>query len=179
MTTKGFGKFCPICKHKNEAGALICEHCGASLEKTPTEPTTTRQVDDQLGISAGFGERIAEELSLPGEGVAVYLYGSTTPIAIRTDREFVIGRAVQGKPAPLVDLSEFDGFAMGVSRQHVTIRPTKAGYDVTDLDSSNGTWLNELRLIPNRPYPLPNRSVLRLGLIRLIVLYQPPGGADK
>jgi predicted amidophosphoribosyltransferase len=39
------GKFCPVCKHKNQPGAIICSTCGSPLEFSREEPSTTRPVN--------------------------------------------------------------------------------------------------------------------------------------
>lgn len=52
------------------------------------------------------------------------------------------------------------------------IRRTELGYDVIDLSSSNGTWINDERLTPNRPHPLVSGSQLRLARMRLFVLFR-------
>ena len=62
---------------------------------------------------------------------------------------------------------------MGLSRRHVVIRRTDEGYQLLDLGSVNGTWLEEERLVPHQLYPLPSGSHLRLGRMRLLVLYRP------
>jgi pSer/pThr/pTyr-binding forkhead associated (FHA) protein len=41
-----------------------------------------------------------------------------------------------------------------------------------DLSSTNGTWLNDERLIPHKPYPLTSGSQLRLGRMRFVILFR-------
>jgi len=53
------------------------------------------------------------------------------------------------------------------------IRRTEHGYEVIDLSSRNGTWLNDDQLVPDKPYPLASGSQLRLAKMRLFVLYRP------
>ena len=65
------------------------------------------------------------------------------------------------------------GYSLGVSRRHVLVRRKDEGYEIRDLGSVNGTWLNEERLVPYQSYPLPSGSHLRLGRMRILVLYQP------
>ena len=57
--------------------------------------------------------------------------------------------------------------------QHAVIHWTEHGYEMLDLGSANGTWLNEERLVPHKYYPLASGSHLRLGSMRLFVLYHP------
>jgi pSer/pThr/pTyr-binding forkhead associated (FHA) protein len=73
----------------------------------------------------------------------------------------------------MLDLAPVGGYSRGVSRRHVFIKRTEQGYEVIDLGSVNGTWLNGQRLVPHKSYPLASRSHLRLGSMRLFVIYRP------
>jgi pSer/pThr/pTyr-binding forkhead associated (FHA) protein len=52
-----------------------------------------------------------------------------------------------------------------ISRQHdqVTYEATSRTYFITDLNSSNGTRLNEQRLAPGQPVQLTRGAVIGLG----------------
>jgi hypothetical protein len=114
-----------------------------------------------------------DESLIPVEGISFYVMRLSKPIVVRSDRDFFIGRDVDEDIwRPLVDLGELDGYAMGVSRRHAMIRPVERGYEVIDLFSTNGTWLDDRRLIPNKPYPLIPGAQLRLGQERLLVIYR-------
>lgn len=49
-----------------------------------------------------------------------------------------------------------------ISRVHCKITVTNNQYAVTDLQSSNGTYVNRQKLLPNKPYPLKNGDIVRL-----------------
>jgi len=51
----------------------------------------------------------------------------------------------------------------GVSRRHIELSTGPSGLVVTDLDSANGTYLNGVRLLPNRPTRLEAGYVLQVG----------------
>lgn len=57
--------------------------------------------------------------------------------------------------------------ADGISRYHTRIICTPAACTVTDLESTNGTFLNQVRLAPNTPQPLRNGDTLRIGAYAL------------
>jgi hypothetical protein len=114
---------------------------------------------------------------MPSSGIAVYFVGESKPITTLDMDDFVLGRQVTGASDDIVDLSQYGGLEMGVSRRHVWIRKTVIGYELVDLNSTNGTWLNEKRLVPNKSYPLNSGDQIRLGQMLLIVLFQTPGGA--
>lgn len=178
MSTEANIKFCPVCKQGNHATALVCIYCGASLEKHPTDPMTTRQVQEQSDVPAEIRDLFAEDLDVPAQGLALFIPGHMVPVAVRTENEFVLGRAVKdtANTEPLVDLTAFDGYAMGVSRRHALIRSTDSGYALIDLQSSNGTWLDARRVVPDRPYPLPSGTAVYLGRLKLLVLYRSRSG---
>jgi pSer/pThr/pTyr-binding forkhead associated (FHA) protein len=50
----------------------------------------------------------------------------------------------------------------GVSRQHASIQGDAEGYSITDLDSLNGTFVNDQRL-GKEPYRLRNWDRIQLG----------------
>lgn len=49
-----------------------------------------------------------------------------------------------------------------LSRRHARLRPTAEGLWIEDLSSTNGTFVNETRLIPHRPTLLTESGRLRL-----------------
>jgi CheY-like chemotaxis protein len=55
-----------------------------------------------------------------------------------------------------------------VSRCHAQIVMSNETYWLTDLGSSNGTFLNDKPLVPHTPYPLGNDDSIRIGVFHLI-----------
>jgi pSer/pThr/pTyr-binding forkhead associated (FHA) protein len=166
-------KICPICKNKNEQEAAICRHCVAPLNTESRLRATTRNTEIKLNYSEKFEEINVDEKIIPASGIAVYFAGTTKAVEILTEKEFVIGRRViENTSESFLDLSDFDGFKMGLSRRHAMIRRTESEYEIIDLSSTNGTWLNDKRLVPYTPYPLPSGSQLRLSRIRLYIFHR-------
>jgi HD-GYP domain-containing protein (c-di-GMP phosphodiesterase class II) len=56
-----------------------------------------------------------------------------------------------------------------VSRRHAEVRLSDAGWVVTDLDSTNGTYVNGQRLSPGGEHPLHARDIVQFGKIALMV----------
>lgn len=165
-----FEKFCPICHNKNETDAIVCIHCGTSLGEN--KYTTIKNAKIKINYSKKPNDLQVSEAIIPSNGIAVYFAETTKPFVIRTDNEFIVGRRVIETSESLLDLSDFDGFRMGLSRRHAMIRQTESGYEIIDLSSTNGTWLNDERLVPYTPYPLTSGARLRLSRIRLFVFYR-------
>ena len=166
-------KICPECKYENEQNAAVCRHCGTSLISNKYADETPKEPDITVFFSEKSEETHIDEPVIPGDGIAIYYMGTNQPIAIRTDEEFVIGRQPGETSESMIDLSDMDGFSFGMSRRHAKIRRTQTGYEVIDLSSTNGTWMNDKRLVPNKAYPLVSGAMLRLGRIRLLFFFSP------
>jgi hypothetical protein len=93
-------------------------------------------------------------------------------VAMLEEKAFILGRAsaeIKTKE-PLVDLTSL-GVDYGVSRTHALFLKTKDGYQITDLDSSNGTWIENERLVPQRPYAVESGNRIRMGRLNMLVFY--------
>ncbi len=179
MDTQTFRKFCPVCKFDNDANANFCEHCGIPLIHYSTEAVTTRRVEDPFELTDEIREQVTKAYVPPSKCLSLFLLNMGEPIALRTEEEFVLGRVLELTSEPIVDLTEFDGFAMGVSRRHALIRAAGEKYMLTDLNSSNGTWLNGHRLVSTKSYDLPSGAVIQLGRMKLVVSYLSPPQKTK
>jgi len=173
-------KFCPVCKNKNEPKALVCIHCGSPLEESYPGPTITSLSPEASvdGAVVHAGVPVNDE-QIPADGVAIYVAGIDKPVYVRIENEMVFGRKVQETNEALLDLSELGGFQMGISRRHAMIRRAGTGYELIDLSSTNGTWMNNERLIPDKPYPLAIKSQVRLGRMRMIIIHRPSNEGNK
>ena len=166
---------CPNCKERNELDAIVCRFCGAALENPFMDPGIETQKTD-MGVSESSKDWSIDESAVPVMGIAVYMEGEFKPVYVDSKGEFVIGRrtgTTASTPEGILDLSPLGGYARGISRRHAVIRGTEHGYEIIDLGSVNGTWLNDTRLVPHKYYPLASGSHFRLGSMRLFVLYQP------
>src|ERR1700690_371001 len=166
-------KFCPSCKLRNRADASICEHCGKSFESTPHKNSTSRDAEWVTKyLNEGPEEKI-ERVSkkAPAEGIAIYMLDQSQPIEIRPEDEFSIGRITEETEEKVGGLSPYNAFDLGVSRRHLMIRRAGKGYNAIDLFSKNGTWVNEVSLVPQSPFPLKSGSQIRLGKMRIFIVF--------
>ena len=164
-------QFCPACKFKNDLTATVCVYCGASLENIRKGENTTRRVNEETKIISVQQEGGIGKGPISPSGIAIYAEDGLLA-GIREEKEFFLGRKVEETEDVLFDLIPFGAFQQGVSRRHAIIRQAKHGYyEVVDLNSTNGTYIDGKRLVSNRPYLLPSASRLSLGRMRLFVLY--------
>jgi pSer/pThr/pTyr-binding forkhead associated (FHA) protein len=62
-----------------------------------------------------------------------------------------------------IDLTPFNAGELGVSRRHARLQREQGTLRITDLNSLNGTFVNQQRLASGIPQLLRDRSVLQLG----------------
>ena len=167
------GKFCPICKHKNARTATVCAYCGALLEENLTNAVAiTEETGGQTQVSTENVGSFIDTALIPEGGIAIYIIGATKSLYLQLDTELIIGRNTGKSSETFLDLFGVDAFNLGLSRRHAMIRRAESGFEVIDLSSTNGSWLNAERLIPNRPYSLASGSQLRFAHMRLFVMHR-------
>lgn len=174
-------KFCPVCKNKNNRDAIVCIHCGASFEYQRSDSmSTTRNADISGMVPEGITESPIDNALIPEDGIAIYVAGTSKPVYLIFKDELVFGRkAEEPFEGDLLDLTALGGYQMGISRRHAVIRKMEKGYELTDLGSTNGSWLNNERLAPFKPYALASGSQLRFGRMQLLILYHPVSKKKK
>jgi pSer/pThr/pTyr-binding forkhead associated (FHA) protein len=95
--------------------------------------------------------------------------GKLIPVTDKT--EFTVGRASEGQPiTPDVDLGEFNAFDYGVSRLHIVVRLTGEKLTIMDLGSSNGTFINAVRMPINSEHTVTSADIISLGKFRIQIL---------
>ena len=175
------GSFCPVCKHKNEPDARVCAYCGSPLPEGPDRQPATMRVkhpQEKTKVLPGLTEETLQKtIKPPKEGIAIYVRDYAAPIEIRKEHEFTLGRLLAGDAEQdFVNLKPYGGYENGVSRRHALVRRTADGYEILDLGSTNGTWMNKKRLVPEKPYSLRSGAQISLGRLQIFVIYQQTGG---
>jgi hypothetical protein len=173
-TMLGANIACPKCTMINEPDEVFCTQCG-SLLPTKVEP----EKDDSPTLNVN-------EMSFcdtdPPWGtnyfhadakLCLWPDGQSNIVQVRFISSVVtLGRATDTRSLEHIDLSHVGAKNLGVSRKHVQIQKCPNNtLQVSDLGSANGTFLNGVRLEPNRPYLLRNRSELQLGALVMRVLF--------
>jgi hypothetical protein len=99
--------------------------------------------------------------------------GQILPLGDRT--EFTLGRVSEAQPImPDIDLTPYQAYANGVSRLHAVLKREGKRVFVMDLGSSNGTYLNGVRLTPNLDQTLNHGDMLALGKLKIQILLKNP-----
>jgi FHA domain-containing protein len=180
-------QICPTCGHRNRPGILICDNCGTNLMTGSKSAVGTRDlVHEKEELKAESpGEKLLDTSqfrAIESAGGATFsedmvlrieIEGGTTPMMVYPKNEIIMGRRDPNTGGmPDVDLTSYAGYRMGVSRRHAAIRLQDKELNVSDLGSSNGTFLNGTRLTAHRPYQVRDGDEIRLGQMVLHVYFQ-------
>ena len=173
---------CPNCTHRNRPGVIFCEQCGASL--IGDAPISTRSLAGSKGALNGAAPEVAfADLTahastdiFPKGGVLKIEITGAEPLLLKAKQEIIFGRRDPATGAmPDVDLTPFAGYRMGVSRRHAAIRQSEedeSKLELWDLGSSNGTFVNGMRLQPHRPQRLRDGDEVRFGQMTMRLYFQ-------
>jgi hypothetical protein len=162
---------CPNCRHQEVPGALFCSECGAQLVFSDSSNTTAlpeKQLQNDLPGTAPIQPNMTSTLRAR---IMVHVIDNGKLIPVTDKTEFTVGRASEGQPiTPDVDLGEFNAFDYGVSRLHIVVRLTGEKLTIMDLGSSNGTFINGVRIPINLEQPVSSGDIVSLGKFRIQIL---------
>lgn len=163
--------FCPNCHRKNDAAATVCSYCGSLLASSKSSIQTTANVPTSAESVLAVSPCAGKEIDVPSGGIVLLVEGHPEPIVKESGSSFILGRYGQTavKSSSLVDLMDLGAMELGVSRNHARISYEDNLFVIEDLDSTNGSWLNNMQLHPGRRYPLQNNDRLMLGKLLLWV----------
>jgi pSer/pThr/pTyr-binding forkhead associated (FHA) protein len=180
-------------------GSLFCSECGTDLQtpaaitlgldddlaESPAQPrdsytvnqTTKREMNFDFlpppDIAAVPSSKASARPQAPVRDDIEIVILNTGRRLLCPDRENVIlGRsdAVTGE-MPDIDLTPDDAVELGVSRRHACITFRDGEMFVTDLGSTNRTFINRQLIMRGQPYPVKNGDEIRLGNAILKVIF--------
>lgn len=96
--------------------------------------------------------------------------GTPSILKAPVSETMIIGRKDHAhKIFPEIDLEPFDAQNRGVSRRHAQLLVRDNRVQIEDLDSSNGTFINDQKIAPKVPFRLREGDIVRLGRLELQV----------
>jgi hypothetical protein len=157
---------CLHCGHAYRPGELTCPSCGAFFAAGGR--TNKMAVDGPLALkNSPVGKAMVENRT-----PIIFDIGGVS-IALPIAETLIIGRLSQapGDPQPDVNLNAFDADLQGVSRQHLKLTRRGDLIYMTDLGSSNGTFLNGRPITSHRERILRHGDELCLGYLKIFVRF--------
>ncbi len=159
---------CPLCGRKYPVGALFCPECGVYL--LTGGPLRTEPLPEGVSLPLESPAESPPKRETGAQNLVLQVLTSGRRVVIRSDQEVLVGRLDVGRGIfPQVDLTPDGGLEGGVSRRHARIFFQDSRFYIEDLGSTNGTYLNGVRLDPYSPRPLGDGDELRLGQIAIRV----------
>jgi len=163
---------CPTCQHQEVEGALFCSECGAQLHNMgslATHNIQTSEMRDEAFDAPPPKRRVIAD----SEAMTLQILdgGQLLPLADRN--EFTMGRVSDGQTImPDIDLTPYQAYECGVSRLHAVLKRFQGKVTIMDLGSSNGTYVDGVRLQPENEQPLSHGSIVSLGKLKIQFLLQ-------
>ncbi|HNT76990.1 MAG TPA: FHA domain-containing serine/threonine-protein kinase [Anaerolineae bacterium] len=121
------------------------------------EPKTTPMITTRLSVQPAM------------QGPQLFIATSGVALPIPALDAVQIGRRnPAASQSPDLDLEPFGAGSAGVSRQHARLLHQAEGWFLEDLQSTNGSYVNEVRLLPRRPVKLRSGDLVRFGQMTLV-----------
>jgi serine/threonine protein kinase len=109
----------------------------------------------------------------PTAGPHLVVTGTGATLHLPHQGEVLIGRAdPHVTPQPGVDLGPHGGSQAGVSRRHARLLYSPEGWLLEDLRSTNGTFLNNMPVLPGQPVRVCTGDIIRCSQLTLIFYEQ-------
>jgi hypothetical protein len=158
---------CSVCGLVNRPGELSCSRCGSLLVAPGTTTKKLGAAEEPPKQNWPTGDVIVTDQ----EPIQLEIDGADVEVPVA--EIITIGRAsdIDNEERPDVDLADFGAGEKGVSRKHIKIKRKNILVYVADLGSTNGTYLNGRRLIPNAERLLRNGDELQLGRLKVKVKF--------
>ncbi len=168
MTDGAEKLICPSCGADNLPGTLFCVQCGTYLPSGG--PLRTEPLLEQESPRSRPWVRQEDVERSKALSIELEVLNSGRKVLLSADSEILLGRldAAHGV-FPEMDFTADGGLEHGVSRRHARIYTRDGECYIEDLDSTNGTYLNEERLTSYLPYKFKSNDALTIGTMRLKV----------
>jgi pSer/pThr/pTyr-binding forkhead associated (FHA) protein len=157
---------CGACGHHNPLGANYCSSCGTGLTDRADEHTTMAIPAEEF--PAVDEANVFDEAELPaGTGMLLVRRGPNAGSRYVLDHPVTtLGR----HPDSRVFLDDIT-----VSRRHAEIRRTAGGYELVDVGSLNGTYLNRERVDQGS---LQDGDLIQVGKFKLMFVASDIGRTE-
>jgi len=151
-------KICPYCNDPECENPMFC----AAYE--PDAALRTVAMHDMEALDLPVQDMWGNALFSQHRLLLLQIAGVTASLVLHPNERILLGRMNErASEEHVLDLTAYEGHLKGVSRIHAAI--AHAGHTLTlaDLGSTNGTFINEQRLIPHQPRILRDGDTIRLG----------------
>ena len=159
-------------RHGNEAaGGSISTDASPTQQITAASPSPAETYPLKRVPRTRPSRSRGDCLLTPSTSLIIQFFPSGVCVSLPLKSAVVLGRAATGGVHDTLNLAQFNGERHGVSRQHCLLKRRGARLVIADLGSTNGTYLNERRLIPHREYVVADGDHIILGTLHVSVFF--------
>lgn len=135
--------------------------------------TYLRRVREEATQDADTEQRLEESEIAAKHEVVLVVRGMVERLHLEEEKTYILGRTdLKSRSIPDIDLTPYGALDRGVSREHATIHLKDKHIYITDLESTNGTFVAGERLAPNEPQILHRGDSLLLGRLAIQVMFR-------
>ena len=160
---------CPECNAVVAPSQTRCDRCGCPV--TPLHQAAAALPIDRAPTPWPV-EPQGHDVLKPHASVILQFLPSGFCMTLPLHKPLLLGRElILDMEGDVLDLSAYNAVQHGVSRHHCQLYRRGVQLVVTDLGSTNGTFLNGDELLPHRDYVVAHNDKLILGTLHLIVSF--------
>jgi pSer/pThr/pTyr-binding forkhead associated (FHA) protein len=175
---------CPFCHVTHVINTIFCDECGQFIgesgeivtEKFPTaeedgQPVRWKNPRDTMKINFSDDPE-GQEGGQAYPVICLDIGPGKREVRVQLDRPVHIGRLdATNNVFPEIDLSSESSLTSAVSRRHARMFLRDNIVMIEDLDSLNGTYINNERLPPFLPVNIADGDTLKLGSLEIGVMF--------
>lgn len=145
----------------------------APFRRDPNQPETAVLSKNQVIRHANRAKAAHGTVSFGQHEIILVIRGMVERLMISEDKTVLLGRGdPQSRFNPEVDLTPYGALDRGVSREHARLHVEDGRLYVTDLGSTNGTFLGAKKLKPNEATLIGKGDELLLGRLSVQVMFR-------
>jgi len=136
------------------------------------QESTTKHLGDIVIEEAAEPSSILFESNQPPWRIELNILNVNVQIVFDFQDSVILGRSYPDpRPFNGIDLSPFDAYQCGISRNHVVLMLEQGNVLIRDLKSMNGTALNGKRLKPDHKYVIKSGDLIHLAKLKLRIRF--------
>lgn len=134
---------------------------------------------DTAKLTPAESSNLMEPTFFPDGASLLLRIGGNKIVVGALKNDVLLGRFSKESPevdnVQRINLAYYSGYRTGISRVHALIRRTANNtVNLIDMDSVNGTFVNEERLEPFKAHPLKDGDLVRLAYLNIKVYFLVP-----
>lgn len=159
--------------HKDTGSSAPATPIASPFNRDPNKPDTAVLASNQMQRRIGQAKGAHGTVSFGQHEIILVIRGMVERLMIPEGKMVLLGRGdPQTRFQPDVDLTPYGALDRGVSREHARLHIEDGRLYVTDLDSTNGTFLGGKQLEAHKPTLIGKGDELLLGRLAVQVMFR-------